>query len=177
MQEINLLPKRPLIERFAPFIIFVILIVGGGTFAYLFVDYGFIADDNERLAQSLDRLQGDVSRLEKKLADLVPLRQMVEKAHKTEELKGERIHWKPIIEAIYEQDDSAALFEIKHAKYTNGAIDLHITFNALAQLQQYERRLLLSPIIEQMDIKQTTLIMYMEGHREYNGNVKIKLVQ
>lgn len=172
MQDINLLPKRTFLQRFSVFIIFIIVLVGGGGFAYLYLETGFIEDETGRIQREMTYLQHDISQLNKRLEDVRAVKDEAEKTHDILQQKTNRLNWSSIIDAIAKPGEDISLIE---TNYSDMAIHLQITFDSYEQLQQYEQSLLRSSAFESVDIHRTTLDTAINGQRVYSGQISIQL--
>lgn len=175
MQNINLLPKRPYVQRFALFIMFVVVLVGGGCFAYMYFESSFIEDEASRIERNIAHLQHDVIQLQSRLEEVQSIKDEIEKGHEIAQLKNNRLRWVPLLDTIFNPGDEVGQLNMTHLDYSDMTLHMQIKFTSYEQLQRYEQYLLRSPFIHFVDIHRTSLSNIMIEQREYTGHMTVYL--
>lgn len=199
MREINLLPKKPFAQRYSLLFILCIVLIGAGVTVYL-----------THLKQMNDVAIGEVESEIMVLSEQIEQLESVLLAAQSEEgshnkydvykqLRGNRIHWRPIIDTIFAQNNPAAAINIQNVGWSGDeALNARVQFNSLTDLVQYNERLIASELITQAMINHTSLTLIEEEvdatietsggdedkelivpsyapKRQYNGNITIML--
>lgn len=176
MQNINLLPKGSYIERFAVFIIIVIVLIGAGFATYTYFEVSFIDDESNRVKRQLTYLEHNITELDARLEEIQALKAETEKKLEVAELIDHiQLNWPAIIDTIIMPQDDIRFIPIGQTTYNDTILTLEIEFASYEQLHQYEQSLLRSPLIHFVDIQHIRLNRLMDGEQTYYGQVSIYL--
>lgn len=158
MQEINLLPKKPFIQRYRLLIIMCMMLITASVLLYL-IHLQQINDlETSRVESEIATLKQHIQSLENILESQQHELAFEDQFRMIKEIRSERMRWKLIIEVIYDQEKSSHPIVIQSVGWSGeDNINARVQFSDLMHLVTYTEQLVASEVFEDVKINQFSL--------------------